>query len=255
MLIPGLVSVSFRSLSPREIVALMNACGLQSVEWGSDVHARCDDPDALRAIAQLQRDTGVTCCSYGTYFRLGADPAEGILPYIAAARTLGTDILRVWCGHQSYAKYTPSEKTRLLDACRAVARIAQEEGVTVCLECHHNTYTEELPGALELMEAVQSDHFRMYWQPNQYKTQEINLEYARRIAPYVTQLHVFHWEGDAHYPLALGMNKWLEYLPVFTGDHHLLLEFMPDGRPESLAGEVHSLRALIAQTGAQPETR
>ena len=37
-LIPGLVSVTFRQLSPEDIIDITYASGLKAVEWGSDVH-------------------------------------------------------------------------------------------------------------------------------------------------------------------------------------------------------------------------
>lgn len=245
MLYPGLVSISFRPLSPQEIIEHLQQCGLTCVEWGSDVHAPCDNPEALENIVRLQEASGIRCCSYGTYYRLGVAAPEEILPYIRAAKVLGTDILRVWCGNQSYAKYTPEQTEALFDAAREVARLAQENGVTICLECHNNTYTEELEGALRIMEAVSSPHFRMYYQPNQFKTHDVNIAYAKAIAPYTTHLHVFHWEGNDKFPLAQGMDKWRDFLPYFTGDHHLLLEFMPDNRVESLGEEARALKELI----------
>ena len=35
----GLVSVSFRGLSPEEIIRIAKDAGLSRIEWGSDVHA------------------------------------------------------------------------------------------------------------------------------------------------------------------------------------------------------------------------
>ena len=37
MLIPGLVSITFRPLSPREIVDLVAEAGLKAIEWGGVV--------------------------------------------------------------------------------------------------------------------------------------------------------------------------------------------------------------------------
>ena len=100
--------------------------------------------------------------------------------------------------------------------------------------------------ALRIMEAVDSPHFRMYYQPNQFKSHDVNIAYAKAIAPYTTHLHVFHWEGSDKFPLAQGLDKWRDFLPYFTGDHMLLLEFMPDNRVESLTEEARALKELIA---------
>ena len=67
----GLVSVSFRRHTPREILEAVRAAGLACIEWGSDVHAPCTDETALRRIAAMQAEYGIVCSSYGTYFRLG----------------------------------------------------------------------------------------------------------------------------------------------------------------------------------------
>lgn len=245
MLTPGLVSVSFRPLSPQEILARMQESGLSHVEWGSDVHAPCNQPEALERIAAMQAQAGITCCSYGTYYRLGVNAPAEIIPYLHAAKTLGANILRVWCCDKSYSQYSPEQTQALFASAREVACIAQAHGAVICLECHNNTFTEELPGALAIMQAVDSPHFRMYWQPNQFKPHAVNVAYAQAIAPYTTHLHVFHWEGTEKFPLAQGLNKWRDFLPAFEGDHMLLLEFMPDSRPESLPEEARALRELI----------
>ena len=57
-------------------------------------------------------------------------------------------------------------------------------------------------------------------------------------------IHVFNWQGKAKYPLAAAADVWQRYLACFPEKIPLLLEFMPDGRIESLAAEAAALRAL-----------
>ncbi len=241
----GLVSISFRPLPPEQIIAAASAAGLSAVEWGSDVHAPCDAPQRLTAIADTARAAGIACCSYGTYYRLGTDAPAAIRPYIAAARTLGTDILRVWCGDKSSSAYTPAERAALLADTRAVGAIAREEGVTLCMECHPHTFTEDADSALWLMQETDNSAVRMYWQPNQYRPLADNLAYIAALAPYTTHLHVFHWQGSRKLPLAQGADLWRQYLAGFSGDRHLLLEFMPDDDIASLPAEAAALRQII----------
>ena len=94
----GLVSVSFRPLMPEQVAAAAVNAGLNHVEWGSDVHAPYNDPQRLAQIVALQEQYGIRCCSYGTYFRLAVTPMTELPGYIQAAKMLGTDILRLWCG-------------------------------------------------------------------------------------------------------------------------------------------------------------
>lgn len=241
----GLVSVSFRDHSPEEILVAMQQAQLTCIEWGSDVHAPCADGKALDQLVSLQKKYGITCCSYGTYFRLGVTPMEELPGYIRAAKTLGTDILRLWCGNQNSEDYTQEEKQALFSACRAAAELAKEENVTLCLECHNNTYTNRAQAALEVMQAVDSPRFRMYWQPNQRRTEEENLAYATLLAPYTRHLHVFNWKGKERFPLAQALGLWQKYLNCFPGDRTLLLEFMPDNNIATLPGEATALHELI----------
>ena len=238
----GLVSVSFRDQSPRQILEAMTDCGLFYIEWGSDVHV---PPEKAEEISLLQGEYAVECASYGTYFRLGVTPLEELPRYIRAAKILGTDILRLWCGDRCSEAYSPTERDALFTACRAAANLAEKAGVILCMECHMGTYTQTLAGALELMEAVASPAFRMYWQPNQFRTLEENLEYAKALAPYTVHIHVFHWKGKEKFPLIEAKETWINYLSCFPGEHGLLLEFMPDGKLSTLKQETAALKEIV----------
>jgi sugar phosphate isomerase/epimerase len=241
----GLVSVSFRQLSVLEIIKLIKAEGMSLVEWGSDVHAPKDDIEKLEQIAELQKEYGIKCSSYGTYFKVGTTPIEELESYIKAAKILGTNVLRIWCGDKDSENYSESEKQKLFEECEKLSEIAEQNGVVLCLECHGWTYTNRLSSALEVMEAVNSDNFKMYWQPNQFRTYEENLEYAEKIAKYTVNIHVFNWLGEDKFPLIEAKEKWQEYLKKFSGNENLLLEFMPDGKPESLTTEYAALKEIV----------
>ena len=240
----GLVSVSFREHTPREILTAMKDAHLGCIEWGSDVHAPFDNNKALSEIAALQREYGIACCSYGTYFQIGREKPWEIVPDARAAAVLGTRTLRVWAGNKSSEDYTPEERAQFVEACRQLADIAEKENVILCLECHNWTMTDRLASALDLMERVHSKHFRMYWQPNQFVSQEANLAYAEKIAGYVDTIHIFNWRGNERFPLSAGKEIWREYLGRFSGNETLLLEFMPDDSLNSLKTEADSLLHL-----------
>ena len=240
----GLVSVSFRAHSPREILCAMRESELSYIEWGSDVHAPCHDGARLDELVALMQEFGVECCSYGTYFRLGQTPLSELEAYILAAKRLGTDILRVWCGTKSGADMTRTEIDDLLAHCRAAADMAEAHGVMLCTECHRGTFTERAEDALYLMQKVNSVHFRTYWQPFQWQTAEQNEQYLRTILPFVTHLHVFQWKGTVRYPLADGIAEWQRYLAPLDEPHTLLLEFMPDDQLETLTAEANALRTI-----------
>ena len=240
----GLCSVSFRKNNPGEILNAVRASGLSVIEWGSDVHAKKEDLQMLARIASAQAAMGIGCSSYGTYFRIGETSVTELEAYIGAANVLGASTLRVWCGNKNSQDYSAEEKKNLFAECRAVAEIAQKYGALICLECHGGTYTNEPKSALELMEAVASPAFKMYWQPNQYKSVEENIESARLLREHVVNVHVFNWSGKEKYPLADAAEIWKKYLAELGGYKTLLLEFMPDGSIDSLKREAEALRVI-----------
>jgi len=245
----GLVSVTYRQLSHREVIDLAADAGLHDIEWGSDVHAPTNDTERLSDITAYSRERGIQCCSYGTYFRLGLHPLSELASYVAAARLLGTNVLRIWAGNKNYTDMTDAERASLITEARRAATLAEQEGVVLCLEWHAQTMTNCLEGALALMEQVNSPALRLYWQPSQYRTFEENLAEARRVSPYVVNLHVFQWELSSgrvvRHPLADGREVWEQYLACFDGTQHALLEFVPDDDPRVLAREAATLNTFL----------
>ena len=241
----GLVSISFRKHTPEEIIMAVKTAGLSCIEWGSDVHAPCRDMEKLHKIARLQREYGITCSSYGTYFRLGHTPMEELKDYIAAAKLLGTNILRLWCGDKSGADMTEQERDVLFAECRKAAEIAEASGVTLCMECHMRSFTERPEDTVALMEAVSSPAFRMYWQPFQWLDVAGSMAVAKAVAPYAEHIHVFNWQGSGKFPLSEAVEDWRRYLSVFDTPRTLLLEFMPDDRIETLSAEAEALKTIV----------
>jgi len=245
MYYPGLVSISFRDHAPAKIALAASQFGLKYIEWGSDVHAPCQNLNQLKSIAALHAAYDISCCSYGTYFRLGHSPIHELYQYIQAAKLLGTNILRLWAGRKKAADCTEEERNYLFSECRKAAAIAKEQDVILCLECHRRTYTETKEGALELMQEINSPNFRMYWQPNPDISLAANLDFISALDPYITHIHVFNWSEDQRYPLQEALGIWKQYLSAMSGEHHLLLEFMPDDRIQSLGNEANALLQLI----------
>lgn len=241
----GLVSASFRGHTPREILIAMKEAGLEYIEWGSDIHAPQYDKQRLVEIASLQDHYKIKCSSYGTYFRLGETDIDALEEYINAAKILGTDILRLWCGSSSNKKMTDAQKTRLIDDCKRAASIAEGNGVVLCMECHKDTFTEDPYDAVSLMKELNSPNFRMYWQPFQWINESENLKIAEMISPYTINLHVFNWKGSIRLPLDNAIESWRTYLCKFPAPRTLLLEFMPDDKLETLKTEADALREIV----------
>ena len=145
----GLVSVTFRTLSPIEIIKVAKAAGLTCIEWGSDVHVPEKDFEIAKQVAAVTQAQGLTVSSYGTYYTLGA--GQDFAPYLAAANALSAPILRIWAGKKGSQEVTEEERAALISEARAVCHAARDCGKTVCFEYHPRTLTDTAESAGRLM--------------------------------------------------------------------------------------------------------
>lgn len=243
----AVASVSFRPYKAEEIIKAAKESGIDAIEWGSDIHAPVNDTEALKKIRDLSKVFGVGVSSYGSYYRLGKDDPKDIKAYINAAGILGTDCIRIWCAEKASAEIGNTELKKLISDGKAVSRIAKENNITLCLECHPFTLTDDYKASLNFIEAVDSPNLKMYWQPNQFKSEKYNLLSAKALAPVTENLHVFHWDSEyKKYPLCEGTYIWEKYLSFFKEkDHNLILEFMHDDRLKTLKSTAETLREFI----------
>lgn len=243
---PGLVSISFRSLTPAEIIPLAAGAGLHSIEWGADVHCKPGDFAAAEQICALSEKHGTASCAYGSYYRAGEgeDVNADFTDILATAKALHTDIIRVWAGIHGSAEASSEQRAAVREDLARICALAAPEGVKISLECHNNTLTDDYNSALRLLDEVGCSNLTMYWQPNQFKSLDYNLESARALRDVVTNVHVFNWAGKEKYPLAGATDVWKRYVSLLEGsryEHRYLLEFMPHGSPEELTAEARSL--------------
>jgi 3-dehydroshikimate dehydratase len=239
---PGLVSVTFRQLSAREIVELAAGCGLGAIEWGGDVHV----PSVAVAfeVRRMAGDRGLIQAAFGSYWRASGE--FGAVLEIALA--LGAPTVRVWAGEIGSAD--SADRVGVVSALRRACELAEEVGVTVSLEYHSGTLTGSLSSTLRLVGEIDHRSLRLYWQPGPGRTHSQRLEELRWCLPYLSNLHVFHWalgsSGEvARRPLAEGELEWREYLGVAAGDRYALLEFVPGDDPGVLRTEAATLAGLL----------
>ncbi|MBR4960646.1 MAG: TIM barrel protein [Clostridia bacterium] len=252
MLTAGLVSVTFRNLTKPEICALMEACGLTAIEWGGDIHVPSGSPQDIADACELSARHGICTVAYGSYYKPWTESEESraaIRRDIGCARALGASTIRVWAGQKGSADITAAERAdvvkELQDACDA----AKNSGLTVSLECHNGTLTDDWVSALQLLEETDRENLKLYWQPNQFRDTAYNLEALRRELPYITNVHVFSWEGKDHFPLEKHEGIWRQYLDILATsgrDHNLLLEFMYNNEPDQLHVDAAVLKRWLA---------
>lgn len=240
---PGLVSITFRKLSPEQIIELAARAGLEGIEWGGDVHVPHGDTARAEEVARRTRDAGLSVASYGSYYRCdGADFA----PVLDTALALGAPIVRVWAGAAGSAAHSAEERRRVARAAQDAAERCARNGIQLAFEFHGNTLTDTVDSALALI--AETSPAKGYWQPAVGPTDEEQLASLRRMLPHAVALHTFSWVTGTSERLALaaGKEKWMKMLGVARELPWALIEFVRGDQPEQLAEDAKELRAWLS---------
>ncbi len=254
MLIPGLVSITFRSLKPEEIIRLVSEAGLQSIEWGGDIHVPAGDVARAKEVGRLTREAGLMVAAYGSYYRLGAGekntaPFESVL---ASAKALGAPTIRVWAGTKGSADCSPEERRAIIDDALRVAELADRRGITISLEYHGGTLTDSVASVHSLFGELSHPNIEFLWQPTNGEPVESCVARLLDVLPRLRNAHVFHWwptDRERH-PLSEGEANWRTYIEIVrdTGrDVDFLLEFVLDDSPAQFLADAATLRRFLEE--------
>ncbi|NJK92793.1 MAG: sugar phosphate isomerase/epimerase [Blastochloris sp.] len=248
----GLVSITFRKLGVEEVIALVRQAGLEGIEWGGDVHVPHGDLETARRVAELTQKAGLRVAAYGSYYRVGSSEKDGLgfEKVLASAEALGAPLIRVWPGIQGSSETEPSARQWITDECRRIAMMAAEKGVRVATEYHANTLTDDPGSARRLLEEVGYPNFRTLWQPSNGREADYCQDSLEKVAPWVENLHVFHWQPDFsnRRALAEGEKRWLSYLQrarELEGERYALMEFVPGDEPEAFLRDAAVLKSWL----------
>ena len=238
----GLVSVSFRSLSPEAVIDPAARAGLGSIEWGGDIHVPPHDPVHAKRIGELTRAAGLEVACYGSYYRLTDDEPGMAEQIVAAARALGAPLIRVWAGRLPSAEAGEDYRAMIVRNAQQLAGIAGE--IDIAFEYHSGTLTDDASSALRLLEEVNRPNVGTLWQPPVDMSVEDCLTSIRTVGKYIRNIHVFSWRGTERLPLSEGAEKWracLSEIDRLPGEHRLMLEFVKDDSPEQLITDAATL--------------
>lgn len=76
---------------------------------------------------------------------------------------------------------------------------------------------------------------------------EQRIESLPNLAPWITNVHIFHWEDFYNrFPLADGFEEWKQYLAIIDKEaphnHHYLLDFVPDDEAKAFYESAETLK-------------
>lgn len=257
MIRPGLCSVTYRDLPPAGIARLAADAGLESIEWGGDVHVAAGVPDLAVSALERTQEAGLAVASFGSYLRfIGTDDQNSarVDVTLVSAQNLRAPRIRVWAGVKGSAEISTENRELVTQRLRDFAERAGKLGIEVGLEFHRGTLTDTVESTLRLLEDVAHPNLTTYWQPDVGLDADDALETLRAVREHVSTIHVFSWwPRTERLPLSERTDLWRRVFAELASsgrDHDALLEFVPGDDPELLDQEAATLRELIesAQT-------
>ncbi len=251
MIQPGLVSVTFRQLSPAAIVELVRQAGLQGIEWGGDIHVPHGDLVRAREVQALTAGAGLTVAAYGSYYKAAHSEDQGLAfaRVLETAVALGAPVIRVWAGPAGSADTDAAARTRVVADLARIAGLAAGAGVRIATEFHGGTLTDSNASTAQLLAEVGHPNFFAYWQPAVNQDDVACLAGIDLIGPRLSHVHVFHWETVRNRrPLAEGAERWARFLrriAAVPGDRYAMLEFVEADAPESFLRDATTLKQWL----------
>ena len=244
----GLVSISFRNLSPDEIISLTVRAGLDSIEWGGDIHVPPGKLQTAAEVGERTRDAGLSVVCYGSYYRLTEEEPGMEHVIVRTAKALGAPLIRVWAGDLGSREAGFGARREIARRARRLAGLAADENMSVAFEFHGGTLTDTAESARELLEQIDRPNFGTLWQPPVRLSTADCVSSIWLVGEWLRNIHVFSWNGTERLPLATGAEKWRAYIDAIRqqpGEHNLMLEFVRGDNPGQLIEDAQTLKRWL----------
>ncbi|HHV95541.1 MAG TPA: sugar phosphate isomerase/epimerase [Clostridiaceae bacterium] len=250
MIKTGLVSVTFRKLSPDEIIDLVVKAGLDGIEWGGDIHVPHGDIAKAREVAQKTKDAGLCVSSYGSYYYVGCEKEKNITfeKVLETALELKAPLIRVWAGNRASSAADEDWWNICIADARRIGQMAQEHGIKIAFEYHANTLTDTSESAYKFLKEIDHPNIYSYWQPPVGMAKDECIRALNKVVPWLTNIHVFYWAERTRRPLEEGIDVWTEYMKVIkqvSGERYCMIEFVKDDTPEQFLKDAEALKKIV----------
>ncbi|MBQ0071764.1 MAG: sugar phosphate isomerase/epimerase [Spirochaetales bacterium] len=245
MLVPGIVSATFKGRSIEDVLTITRKAGLGAIEWSENHHIPRGDLQLAKEAALKSRDNGLEIAGYGSYYRLGQE--MDLRPSLDTAAAMGADSVRIWAGSKPSRALEKAERDALLEELQEATEIAESYGMVLNLEWHKNTLTDENQSGLDTLSYIKSPWLRTLWQPTQALSFDERADGLKMILPYLSYLHVYYWDETGRRPFEEGLNHWERYFSLLEKEkkYYALLEFVLGDTEEQFYRDAAALIALL----------
>ena len=261
----GLCSVTFRNLAYEDVLELCAQAGVQALEWGADCHVPPNNLKRAIGVGDRTRGFGMSPQSLGSYAQISGDVAKcGVQQYIDCAEALGASNIRVWAGRRgtSSSDISAEEYLAIARHFEQIAYQASLVGLTISIEFHRLTLADNIASVLQLIDDVDADNLRSYWQRLAHVDAQAAREQLSALSSVLSGVHVFNW--DAHrkrFPLIEAEPFWrattqtlLELQPAAT-KRPAYIEFVPGDCPQQFLTDASLLTEMLQMSQATAQVQ
>lgn len=251
MIIPGMVSATFRDKPAKEIIRLCKEADLKAVEWSENAQVMPGDPAGAKELHEWTVEAGLKVAAYGSYYRLGQnEDVEGTFrASLVSAAALHAPLMRIWAGTKGSELVDEESRKELAAEAAKVCHMAAEAGIKVALEWHKNTLTDTNESAMRFLDEADHDNLYCLWQPTVALTMAQRTQGLDLLGDRLLNLHIYYWPEGVRRSLEEGVDVWRQYLDHVDRrkDRFGLLEFVMDNTEEQFLEDARVLRKLLGQ--------
>ncbi len=247
----GFCSVTFRQLGIDEIIDIAIKAGADGIEWGGDIHVT--DVKTAASVAEKMKANGLAVLSYGSYCK--CDGSEDEMRRLTdIADTLGAKYIRVWAGAKSPVETTDEERLKITQNLQAFCDIAAKKNISISLEYHRNTLTENADSAIRLFEEANRKNLKCQWQANpDISTEENRAELSELCGKNecLGNIHIFNMRRDNTFESLSDIEKTLAgYLDIIAAagkDRNYIIEFCKGNDPLEFYKDMKVLKGILGE--------
>lgn len=226
--------------------------GLNGIEWGGDIHVPPGNLKWASKVATLTEKGNLDVISYGSYYRVGDSEKNetSFEQILATAVHLKAPAIRVWAGTLGSKEADQIYRSQVVADAREIATLATQKNITINFEYHGGTLTDIKESAALLMKEIDHPNVNIYWQPAVGLAVDERLEIIAEVLPWLSHVHVFHWDVTDRLPLAEGKEEWRTYLNKLRTKEqrrYLMIEFLIGDSKEQFLEDAVVLKELVEE--------
>ena len=251
-ILKGLVSVTFREMSPFQIIDLAVKSGIDGIEWGADVHIKPGELEMATKVLDYSNLNKIKILSYASYYKAGTEDRKKFKGVLETAIKLQAPRIRVWAGNKNSNLFNQIEYIDLVEDLKRISILAQKYGIEIGIEFHNNSYTNTTLSTQYLFKSLTGTSIYSYWQPPLGSSVKQNLQTIRSLGKSIRMSHCFHWSFSENtrimHPLYEGKTPWIEYLKAliqFTSIDAVSMEFVNGHLEKNFIEDVQIFKEII----------